>query len=56
LLRSSGQELIPQWNQVSLRLLAGKPRFLITPPDWISDDLVAFVEQRLAMSGVAHPR
>jgi hypothetical protein len=41
---------------VSLRLLAGKPRFLITPPDWISDDLVAFVEQRLAMSGVAHPR
>ena len=32
LLRSSGQELIPQWSQVSLRLLEGKPRFLITPP------------------------
>jgi hypothetical protein len=48
LLRSSGQELIPQWNQVSLRLLAGKPRFLVTPPDLIGDDLVAFVEQRLA--------
>jgi len=47
LLRSSGRELIPQWNQVSLRLLAGKPRFLITPPDLIGDDLVAFVEQRL---------
>jgi hypothetical protein len=48
LLRSSGQELVPRWNQVSLRLLAGKPRFLITPPDLIGDDLVAFVEQRLA--------
>ena len=48
LLRSSGQELIPHWNQVSLRLLAGKPRFLITLPDLIGDDLVAFVEQRLA--------
>ena len=48
LLRSSGQELVPRWNHVSLRLLAGKPRFLVTPPDLIGDDLVAFVEQRLA--------
>jgi hypothetical protein len=32
-----------------LRLLAGKPRFLVTPPDLIGDDLVAFVEQRLAV-------
>jgi hypothetical protein len=48
LLRSSGQDLVPRWNQVSLRLLAGKPRFLITPPDLIGDDLVDFVEQRLA--------
>jgi hypothetical protein len=47
LLRASGQELTPQWNQVSLRLVAGKPRFLVTPPDLIGDDLVAFVEQRL---------
>ena len=48
LLRASGQQLTPQWNQVSLRLIAGKPRFLITPPDLIGDDLIAFVEQRLA--------
>jgi hypothetical protein len=47
LLRASGQQLAPQWNQVSLRLLAGKPRFLVTPPDLIGDDLVAFVQQRL---------
>jgi hypothetical protein len=48
LLRASGQQLTPQWNQVSLRLIAGKPRFLITPPDLIGDDLIAFVEERLA--------
>ncbi len=48
LLRASGQQLAPQWNHVSLKLLAGKPRFLVTPPDLIGDDLVAFVEQRLA--------
>lgn len=47
LLRASGKELAPQWNQVSLKLIAGKPQFLITPPDRIGDDLVAFVEERL---------
>ena len=47
LLRASGQQLTPQWNQVSLKLIAGKPRFSITPPDQIGDDLVAFVDQRL---------
>jgi hypothetical protein len=47
LLRSSGQKLVPQWNQVSLRQLEGKPRFLVTPPDVIGDDLVAFVKYRL---------
>jgi hypothetical protein len=48
LLRASGRQLMPQWDRVSLRLLAGKPRFLVTPPSLIGDDLVAFVEQRLA--------
>jgi hypothetical protein len=47
LLRGSGKELSPQWKNVSLKLLAGKPQFLITPPDWIGDDLLEFVEQRL---------
>jgi hypothetical protein len=48
LLRASSQDLVPQWNQVSQRLLEGKPRFLVTPPNQIGDDLVAFVEKRLA--------
>src|ERR1700733_3308710 len=50
LLRSSGQELAPRWNQVSLRLLEGKPRFLITPPHLIGDDLVAFVRHAMMQS------
>jgi hypothetical protein len=55
LLRASGQQLTPRWNQVSLRLIAGKPRFLITPPDLIGDDLIAFVEQRLAATRPTEP-
>ena len=47
LLRSSSQHLTPRWNQVSLKLLAGKPRFLITPPGLVGDDLIAFMRQRL---------
>src|ERR1700735_5680688 len=47
LLRASGQQLAPRWTQVSLKLLAGKPHFLVTPPDLIGDDLVAFVQQRM---------
>src|SRR6202167_2679339 len=50
LLRTSGQELVPQWNQVSLRLIAGKPRFLVSPPDLIGDDLVAFVHNSIISS------
>lgn len=53
LLRASGQHLAPQWNQVSLKLLSGKPNFVIHPPYRIGDDLVAFVDQKLAMKGKA---
>ena len=48
LLRASSKELTPQWNQVSLRLIAGKPRFFVEPPGLVGDDLLAFVEQELA--------
>jgi hypothetical protein len=47
LLRASGKQLAPQWKSVSFKLLAGKPQFLIKPPNWVSDDLQAFVEHRL---------
>jgi hypothetical protein len=51
LMRASSQDLTPQWNHVSLRLIAGKPRFLVTPPHQIGDDLVAFVEKRVNSQG-----
>jgi hypothetical protein len=55
LLRDSGKDLAPHWSQVSLKLIAGKPRFLIAPPGLVGDDLVAFVEQRLATAVTADP-
>jgi hypothetical protein len=55
LLRDSGKDLTPHWSQVSLKLIAGKPRFLIAPPGLVGDDLVAFVEQRLATAATADP-
>jgi molybdopterin-guanine dinucleotide biosynthesis protein len=48
LLRASGRELVPRWNEVSLRVIEGKPQFLVKPPDEIGDDLIAFVEAKLA--------
>jgi hypothetical protein len=50
LLRDSGKDLTPHWSQVSLKLVAGKPRFLITSPGLAGDDLVTFVEQQLLRS------
>jgi hypothetical protein len=47
LLRSSSHELAPHWRGVSLRLLEGKPQFLVTPPDELPEELVAFVDTRL---------
>ena len=47
LLRASSLELKPLWKGVSPKLIAAKPQFLITPPDWLGQDLVDFVEQRL---------
>jgi hypothetical protein len=52
LLRDSGKDLVPQWSQVSLKLIVGKPRFLIASPGLVGDDLVGFVEQRLATAVV----
>jgi molybdopterin-guanine dinucleotide biosynthesis protein len=40
--------LVPRWQRVSLKLIEGKPCFVVAPPDYISDEIVEFVEQRLA--------
>jgi hypothetical protein len=39
--------LVPQWNGVSLKLVEGKPHFLISPPSFMTDEVSHFVEQRL---------
>lgn len=47
LIRESGSGLVPQWDGVSLRLIEGKPRFVIAPPDYMTDDVADFVERRI---------
>jgi molybdopterin-guanine dinucleotide biosynthesis protein len=47
LLRASGLRLEPHWTGISARMFQGKPRFIIAPPDYMSDDLANFVRVRL---------
>jgi hypothetical protein len=37
----------PQWNAVSLERIAGKPKFLITPPPYVTPEIVEFVRERV---------
>ncbi len=39
----------PAWSDVSLKLIAGKPTFRIRPPQYVTEELVSFVRERLAM-------
>ena len=45
LLHSSAGE--PAWNDVSLKPVAGKPRFYLHPPDYVPEELAAFVRAKL---------
>jgi hypothetical protein len=47
LIRATGRGLMPQWRGISPKLIENKPQFVIAPPDYMSDDVVSFVEQRL---------
>ncbi|MCI0349477.1 MAG: hypothetical protein L0Z53_08630 [Acidobacteriales bacterium] len=38
----------PQWSDVSLKLLAHKPIFWITPPDYVTPEIVEFVKSSLS--------
>lgn len=40
--------LEPQWSGVSARMIEGKPRFVIAPPEYITDAVVDFVRSRIA--------
>ncbi len=47
LLREPAERLAPQWRGVSFKLLEGKPKFRIAPPDYMTDEVIAFLRQRL---------
>ncbi|MGH7701652.1 MAG: hypothetical protein ACREMO_01035 [Gemmatimonadales bacterium] len=38
----------PAWSDVSLKPVAGKPRFHIHPPDYVPEELVSFVRAKLS--------
>jgi hypothetical protein len=40
-------ESAPRWNAVSLERIAGKPMFLITPPPYVTPEIIEFVRERL---------
>jgi hypothetical protein len=48
LVRAGSEELVPQWRGVSPRLAEGIPRFSITPPEYMSDAVIAFVQEHLS--------
>jgi hypothetical protein len=43
-------ELKPRWTGVSATLIQGKPRFVITPPEYLSDAVVEFVRKKMLLS------
>lgn len=45
-------ELEPQWTGVSAKLLEGKPKFEIAPPDYVTDEVVDFVRSRIVWRSV----
>lgn len=43
-IRATTAGLVPRWEGVSLKLIEDKPRFVITPPTYLTNDVVRFVE------------
>src|SRR5271155_2576026 len=50
LLREPGLKLEPRWTGVAGKLIEDKPRFVIGPPDYMSDAVVEFVRRALVRS------
>ncbi|HEX3436294.1 MAG TPA: hypothetical protein VHT24_05960 [Pseudacidobacterium sp.] len=49
LLRANSHDLVPHWQNISLKLIEDKPKFSVAPPDYMTQDIVDFVEQRLSL-------
>jgi hypothetical protein len=41
---------IPQWDKVSLKLIAGKPTFRFEPPEYVTREMLDFVRAQLSLS------
>src|ERR1700746_944709 len=41
-------EAAPKWNSVSLKPVVGRPLFFITPPNYVTPEIVSFVRERIA--------
>jgi molybdopterin-guanine dinucleotide biosynthesis protein len=50
LVHAGSEDLMPQWRGVSLQLAEGIPRFRIAPPEYMTDAVIAFVQERLAIT------
>jgi hypothetical protein len=48
LLRHDSRQLEPHWRGISPKLVAGIPQFAIQAPDYMTEEVAAFVEQRLS--------
>jgi len=42
------KEIDPRWTNISLRPIAGKPVFRITPPEYVTREVVEFVRGKIA--------
>ncbi len=44
-------DFAPAWDEVSYHDIACKPRFPVRPPQYVTDEIVAFVRERLSRRG-----
>ena len=52
----SGASGTPRWDRVSLKLIEGKPIFSITPPEYVTQEIAAFVRERISAMQSAQKR
>ena len=53
LIHAAAEKLAPQWRGVSAKLIEGTPRFPIAPPEYMTDAVIAFVQDRLSRDRLA---
>ena len=46
--------ITPQWTSVSLKPVAGRPFFFISPPNYVTPEIVSFVREKLAAVRAPH--